>query len=126
MLNPENIQRISDLLSLANQVGGAVNISIVVPLEMPPQEEPATAPGGVPRETATMRTVMWALNLLKGAPGQPNRNLVRRFLFTKGWIGGAEENESWQLEHVPTTKAELASIWSQVREFEKTLPKPKV
>lgn len=117
-MNPvEQARGVADLLALAKDIGAQVNITITLPV---PAGVVDTQPA---KETATMRTVMWALNLLKAAPGQPNRDLVRKFLFVKQWIGPTDEPEAWLLEHVPVTKAELATVWAQVHEFEKIQPK---
>jgi hypothetical protein len=124
-------QKITDLLALAKDVGGAVYISINIPMPANAQignkgDPVAPTPSAVPPETATKRTVLWALNLLKGAPGQPNQDLVRAFLWHKGWIGPTDQPVDWRLETVPVTKAELATIYAQLREFEKTSKPPKL
>lgn len=76
---------------------------------------------------ATMKTVLWALNQLQGAPGQPNRELVRRFLYAKRWIGPVNLPEEWNLATVPTKKSQLAAIAAELRQYEgdqKSPPNP--
>lgn len=116
MITEKQKQDIAALQSLAHQLGGTISINLSVPLasgeEVPGVGHPA-------REVATVRTVLWALNRLKAAPGQPNRDLVRKFLFVRGWLGPTQEPEQWNLEFVPVSKSELAMIISQVAQFEK-------
>ena len=108
------IKDIFDAISLAERIGGTACVTITIPV---------TGQQGVDqlanKERATIKTVMWALNRLQAAAGQPNRDLVRKFLFVRGWIGPTDEVEGWALEHVPTSKSELAVIYAQVVAFEK-------
>jgi len=112
-ITDQDLARVSDLLSLAKLHGAEVQVSLSFPLH-PVEETPALADP----VQATVKTALWALNRLLAAPGQPNRDLVRRWLFTRGWIKGNEEPESWDLSKVPVTKEELKMIVAQVRQFE--------
>lgn len=115
-------QKITALFELAERMGGIVTINVSVPIS--PDKLTTGDPARGERPTA--RTVMWALNRLKAAPGQPNRQLVRKFLFVRGWIGSADEPEAWNLDHVPTSKTEIAQLISQVAQFEKDGKAPAV
>jgi len=107
-----DLPKLTDLFALAK----LYNIDVQVSLSFPIHEEPPPPPALVPQATA--KTVLWALNRLRAAPGQPNRELVRKFLWARSWIAGNAEPESWNLERVPVTKEELQMIASQVAQFE--------
>ncbi len=69
---------------------------------------------------ATSKHLMKALNVLQGAPGQPNRGLIADFLRAQKWIKATEEPEAWILEHVPATAAQMAALVEDVAKFERT------
>ena len=114
-----DLTKLSDFFALAKLHGLEVHVSLSFPLKVE-EETPALADP----VKATAKTLLWALNRLKAAPGQPNRELVRKFLWARGWIDGNAEPESWNLERVPVTKEELAMIVSQVAQFEQDAKAP--
>jgi hypothetical protein len=80
-----------------------------------------TAPG---QTKASAKSVLWVLNQLQAAPGQPNRELVRKFLYSRGWIGPANLPEEWSLDHVPMMKKAVAALASEIQQFEIDNKKP--
>jgi hypothetical protein len=106
---PEDVS--TALQTLSAYAGGKVSIHIVLDLdypEPPPPDPVISEAKGCPK--ATIRTVQWALNRFKAAAGQPNRDHFRHFLYCRGWIGPIDSPEDWNLNHVPTTKKELAQL----------------
>lgn len=81
------------------------------------------APQPEPRR-ATNKTVQWALNRLRAAAGQPNRDLVRQFLFKKGWVGAQDEPDLWNLDFVPTTKTQVDQLAAEIVQFDQERHKP--
>lgn len=127
---------IDQLVQLSHELkrmGCGVKLTLTAQLPIDPPEPPplavmqaaATAAAGLaelPLPTdappqATMRTVLHVLNRLHGAPGQPNRELVRKYLFRRGWIGGADEPEAWNLDHVPISKDGITRVFSEISQF---------
>lgn len=75
--------------------------------------QPAEKPG------ATEQTRMKVLNSLQAAPGQPNRDLVTRFLRSKGWVLGSNgEPETWPLCSVPNTPRLVRELSVELADFE--------
>lgn len=113
----EHLTRLQNLCDELKAQGceASISVSVNIPLPVAVFEEAEAAR----KPVATMKTVMWALNQLKAAPGQDNRELVRKFLFMRGWLEGAQEPELWQRVHVPVKKSELAQLWGEIRQFEK-------
>jgi hypothetical protein len=129
-MNLEELKReIAVFGILAKRLGGSVSISVSIPVdEADKAAEPPTEPPPEDQRVpvATMKTLMWTLNQLKSAPGQPNRELMRKFLYVKGWIGPTDQPEAWDLIFVPINKAKFMELYSQVAEFElANRPKPK-
>lgn len=122
------IERLEKLATDLRSLGCETSISITVKW---PEAEPAPAvpvPAPVPTPAgeldlppkATARTIMFVLNKLKAAPGQPNRELVRKFLYVRGWVGPAEPPENWKIDYVPVSTASINALIAQIVEFEKT------
>lgn len=107
------IKDVFNAIALAERIGGTACVTITIPVTGAEGQDQLAS-----KERATIKTVMWALNRLKAAAGQPHRDLVRKFLFVRGWIGPTDEVEAWQLDQVPTSKSELAVIQAAVIQFE--------
>lgn len=107
------IKEVFDAIALAERIGGTACVTITIPVTGTEGQDQLRS-----KERATIKTVMWALNRLKAAAGQPNRDLMRKFLFVRGWIGPTDEVESWQLDQVPTSKSDLTVLQAAVLQFE--------
>lgn len=93
----------------------------------PPKADLSNLREYVPAETtvptgnakATAKTRMEVLHKLKAAPGEPSRDLVTRFLRSKGWVLGVDgEPESWPLDFVPNTPRQIREFGVALAEFE--------
>jgi len=103
-----SIDQIVSLTHELKRLGCKCSLSLSVHLPID-EDEPTKA---------TMKTVLWALNRLKAAPGQPSRDVIRAFLFYRGWIQAAEEPEEWDLQHVPTSVEALKQLSSDILKFD--------
>lgn len=81
---------------------------------IPPEPEPA--PESPPK---TDQTRMRVLNALQAAPGQPNRDLVTRYLRAKAQVAGADgQPESWALDFVPNTPRLVRELGAEIAKWE--------
>lgn len=94
------------------------------------QDEPKNAPEAhcEPKPTipeVTPATRMKLLNLLKAAPGQDNRQLVKDFFVrAKNWLNADQELEDLPLNHVPRTQKEFHAIVEDIEEFSRRVTAP--
>jgi hypothetical protein len=112
---------IEQLVALSHELqrqGCKVFVELRVELPVTQEHDAAAAP------VATMKTVLWALNRLQAAPGQPNRELVRKFLYHRGWIGPTDQPEAWNLYQVPILKEQIAGLVGAVAQFEQEQHSP--
>lgn len=119
-------EQINQLNEQLRQLGlqSRITLSIEIPMiALLVDQEPPPLPPVKPQ--ATMKTVLWCLNQLHAAPGQPNRDIVRLYLFHRGWIEGSQECEAWHLGFVPTSRADLQKLHSEIQQFEQDQKKPK-
>lgn len=84
------------------------------PSSAPPEPLPEAPAKKFDVEKTRIRT----LNLLKAAPGQPNRVLVTDYLDSRGWISGAQIAEDWPAEHLPQSKEALDALSEDIQRFE--------
>jgi len=101
----------------------SVSISIQIPV-IPLGNGPEPVPAQQQIPVATNATLMWALNRLKAAAGQPNRDAIRKFLYYRGWIGPTDAPEQWNLNNVPTTKEQLLQMAGDFATWEQEAHKP--
>ena len=87
----------------------------------PPSQNAPTGTTERPKALlASPATRLRALNVLLGAPGQPNRGIVEHFLRSKLWITGEQASEDWNLTHVPATAKQMEALKNEVDEFCRT------
>lgn len=63
---------------------------------------------------------MRILNRLKAAPGQPNRAVVKDYLYWKKWITGNQEPEEWALFALPKDEKEYTTLSEGLMQFEQS------
>lgn len=94
------------------------------------QDEPKNAPEAhcepkpaIPEVTPATRMKM--LNLLKAAPGQANRDMVKDFFVrAKGWLNADQQLEELPLEHIPKTQKQFAMLDQEIHEFSRRVAAP--
>jgi hypothetical protein len=61
---------------------------------------------------------MEILNRLKGAPGQPNENLLADYLRSKGWITGDQKTVDFPLNQLPESGEDFTELTDAIQRFE--------
>ncbi len=80
--------------------------------------ESSQTPSVAPETKVSAQYRMKALHNLKGAVGEPNRQLVTDYLRSLGFIAPDQQPEEWPLMCVPKTKEQMEKLVEEVQAFE--------